>query len=73
VLRPEIFDELVEGEDLVPDALARLVKKGKVIASRYHGFWRAADTFKDRVELAEMFRLGHCPWMVWDPARRGSS
>jgi glucose-1-phosphate cytidylyltransferase len=75
IMRPGIFDALVEGEDLVPDALGRLLKDGKLIAHRYHGFWRAADTFKDRVELEEMFRKGQCPWMVWDstrsdPARR---
>jgi len=69
ILRPGIFDALVEGEDLVPDALGRLLKDGKLIAHRYHGFWRAADTFKDRVELEEMFRKGQCPWMVWDSTR----
>ncbi len=69
-LRPEIFDVLGEGDDLVPHALARLAKDGKLLAQRYTGFWRAADTFKDRAELEEMFRSGQCPWMLWDPQRR---
>jgi glucose-1-phosphate cytidylyltransferase len=69
VLRPGIFDVLVEGEDMVPDAFARLLKDGKLMAQRYSGFWRAADTFKDRVELDDMFRKGQCPWMVWDHSR----
>jgi glucose-1-phosphate cytidylyltransferase len=69
ILRPGIFDVLREGEDLVPDALVRLLDKGKLLAQRYTGFWRAADTFKDRVELEEAFRKGHCPWMLWDPQR----
>jgi glucose-1-phosphate cytidylyltransferase len=71
VLRPGIFDVLVEGEDLVPDAFGRLLKEGKLVAQRYSGFWRAADTFKDRVELEDMFRRRQCPWMVWDPMRGG--
>jgi glucose-1-phosphate cytidylyltransferase len=69
VLRQGIFDALVEGEDMVPEAFGRLLKDGKLIAQRHFGFWRAADTFKDRVELDEMFRKGQCPWMLWDSAR----
>jgi glucose-1-phosphate cytidylyltransferase len=69
ILRPAIFDALIEGEDLVPEAFGRLLKDGKLLAHRYFGFWRAADTFKDRVELDDMFRKGQCPWMVWDTLR----
>lgn len=65
VLRQGIFDALRDGEDMVPHALARLLADGRLTAQRYSGFWRAADTFKDRVELEEMFRRGLCPWMVW--------
>lgn len=71
VLRPAIFDVLREGEDMVPHAFARLVADGRLLAQRHHGFWRAADTFKDRVELEEMFQGGQCPWMVWDPLHNG--
>ncbi len=69
ILRQGIFDALVEGEDMVPEAFGRLLKDGKLIAQRHFGFWRAADTFKDRVELDDMFRKGQCPWMLWDSAR----
>jgi glucose-1-phosphate cytidylyltransferase len=69
ILRQGIFDALVEGEDMVPEAFGRLLKDGKLIAQRHFGFWRAADTFKDRVELDEMFRKGQCPWMLWDTTR----
>jgi glucose-1-phosphate cytidylyltransferase len=68
-MRPAIFDALREGEDMVPDGLLRLLDVGKLSAYRYEGFWRAADTFKDRVELDDMFRRGQSPWMVWDPQR----
>jgi glucose-1-phosphate cytidylyltransferase len=73
ILRPAIFDALVEGEDMVPEAFGRLLKDGRLIAQRYHGFWRAADTFKDRVELEDMFRRRQCPWMVWDRVRGGAA
>ncbi|HEY3007288.1 MAG TPA: glucose-1-phosphate cytidylyltransferase [Micromonosporaceae bacterium] len=69
VLRPEIFDALREGEDLMPHAFGRVLADGRLMAHRYTGFWRAADTFKDRAELEEMFHKGQCPWMLWDPLR----
>jgi len=73
VMRPSIFDALREGEDMVPHAFARLVPQRKLLAQRYNGFWRAADTFKDRAELEDMFHRGQCPWMLWDPLRRGGT
>jgi glucose-1-phosphate cytidylyltransferase len=73
VMRPDIFDVLREGEDMVPHAFHRLVPRGKLLAQRYTGFWRAADTFKDRAELEDMFHRGQCPWMLWDAQRGGRS
>jgi glucose-1-phosphate cytidylyltransferase len=69
VMRPGIFDALREGEDMVPHAFDRLLAQRKLLAYPLSGFWRAADTFKDRVELEEMYQNGECPWMVWDPQR----
>jgi glucose-1-phosphate cytidylyltransferase len=68
-LRPAIFDALRAGEDMVPHAFGRLLDQGRLLAHRYTGFWRAADTFKDRAELEEMFQKGQCPWMLWDSHR----
>jgi glucose-1-phosphate cytidylyltransferase len=69
VMRPAVLDALREGEDLVPHAFDRLLRQRKLMAYPLEGFWRAADTFKDRVELEEMFQRGQCPWMLWDPQR----
>ncbi|HEX3959287.1 MAG TPA: sugar phosphate nucleotidyltransferase [Trebonia sp.] len=71
VLRPEVFDHLNEGEDLVEDVLPRLVSKRKVIAYPYKGFWTPADTVKERAHLEEMYYQGNCPWMIWDQERSG--
>jgi glucose-1-phosphate cytidylyltransferase len=73
ILRPEIFDELNEGEDLVEDALARLVRRGRVVAYPYKGYWSPADTAKERAQLDELYDKGHCPWMIWDPERSGAT
>jgi glucose-1-phosphate cytidylyltransferase len=72
VLRPEIFDYLNEGEDLVGDAIMRrLVPQRRVLAYPYKGYWSPADTVKERVQLEELYHRGNCPWMVWDAERSG--
>ena len=73
VLRPEIFDYLGEGEDLVGDAIPRLIAKRKVLAYPYKGYWCPADTVKERALLEERYYKGDCPWMVWDPERSGAA
>jgi len=72
LLRPEIFDHLNEGEDLVDDAIQRLVTQRQVLAYPYKGYWSPADTVKERVHLEEMYHSGNCPWMLWDPERSGA-
>ena len=73
VLRPEVFDYLHEGEDLVEDALGRLIPQRRVVAYPYKGYWSPANTVKERAQLEEMYYRGHCPWMVWDPERSGAA
>jgi glucose-1-phosphate cytidylyltransferase len=66
IMRPEMFDELREGEDIVPHALDRMHPKGTLMAQRYTGFWRAVDTFKDRAEMEDLAQRGVAPWMLWN-------
>jgi glucose-1-phosphate cytidylyltransferase len=73
ILRPEIFDHLDEGEDLVEKAIVRLVPQGRVLAYPWKGYWSPADTVKERAQLEEMYRQGNCPWMIWDPERSGQA
>ncbi len=72
LMRPEIFDELREDEDLVEDAIVRLVRRGRVAAYPYKGYWTPADTVKERVLLEELYQRADCPWMLWDPERSGA-
>jgi glucose-1-phosphate cytidylyltransferase len=73
ILRPEIFDYLNEGEDLVENAIVRLVARRRVLAYPYKGYWSPADTVKERAQLDEMYHRGNCPWMIWDADRSGAA
>lgn len=66
VLTREIFDLLPPGGDLVEDACARLAAQGRLFGYQHHGFWKPADTFKERAELDLAYQSGYRPWMVWE-------
>lgn len=68
VLSQDVFDHLPEGGDLVADALEALLAKDLVYGYKYDGFWKPADTFKERAELDEGYHYGKRPWMLWDDA-----
>jgi glucose-1-phosphate cytidylyltransferase len=69
---PEIFDYLHEGEDLVTDAFPRLAAERRLIAWQHDGFWKPADTVKERSELDTLARRHVRPWAVWDEATRSA-
>lgn len=64
----EIFDHLQEGEDLVTDALRRLASARRLLAFPHRGFWKPADTVKERSELDSMARHHERPWALWAEA-----
>jgi len=72
-LRPEIFDNLDSGEDLVGDAFGRLLEQGRLLGYPYDGFWAPADTYKERAHLEELFVSGTRPWALWDVDRGATS
>lgn len=65
VLRQSIFDEMKENEELVEQPFQRLIEKKKLAVYRHTGFWRAMDTFKDKISFDRMEAQGQCPWMLW--------
>lgn len=64
-LRPQIFDVMQDGEELVEQPFQRLIAQGKLRSRKHQGFWSAMDTFKDKITLDRMEARGECPWMVW--------
>jgi glucose-1-phosphate cytidylyltransferase len=65
VLRQDIFNYIEKGDELVEHPFNRLIEKQLLAVYRHSGFWRAMDTFKDKITLDRMEARGDCPWMVW--------
>jgi len=65
VLRKDIFDYIESGDELVEKPFQRLIDRRLLSVYRHAGFWRAMDTFKDKITFDRMEAQGTCPWMVW--------
>ena len=68
IFRPELFEYLKPGDELVEGPFARLIAAGKLQADQYDGFWAPMDTLKDVQALQAAFDQGRPPWAVWQPA-----
>lgn len=62
LLRPQIFEYMREGEELVIEPFQRLIEANQLMAYRHDGFWRSMDTLKDRQVLEDMVEQGYMPW-----------
>lgn len=67
IFRPEIFDFVGPGEDLIEEPFARLIAAGKLQGDPYEGYWAPMDTLKDVQGLQGAFDTGRPPWAVWQP------
>ena len=64
VLRREIFDYMQPGEELLEEPFSRLLKQSKLFAYKYEGFWKAMDTFKDKIVFERMYGREDLPWKM---------
>lgn len=65
VLQNKIFDYIRDGEELVDEPFQRLIMEEKLFGYRYTGFWKAMDTFKDKMAFDEMYSSDISPWELW--------
>jgi glucose-1-phosphate cytidylyltransferase len=48
------------------EPLERLAAAGDLRAYRHDGFWDCLDTYKDAVELNDLWGQGKAPWKLWE-------
>jgi|SRR5690242_12651831 len=66
VLRPELFNYIRDGEEMVEKPFQRLITERKLMAHLHDGYWACMDTFKERQELEDVYSRGVVPWAVWN-------
>jgi glucose-1-phosphate cytidylyltransferase len=65
IFRPEIFDYIRPGEELIEEPFSRLIKARLLHADPYEGYWAPMDTLKDVQALQRAYDSGKPPWAVW--------
>jgi len=63
------LDYMGEGSVLEREPLERLAADRQLSAYRHEGFWDCMDTYKDAVELNDLWSSGAAPWPI--PATSG--
>ena len=62
VFEAAVLGYLEEHSVLEREPLARLAADGQLSAHRHEGFWDCMDTYKDAVELNDLWASGEAPW-----------
>ncbi|NND33204.1 MAG: glucose-1-phosphate cytidylyltransferase [Saprospiraceae bacterium] len=65
LLRPEIFDYMNCGDELVEKPFQKLIREQRLWAYHHRGFWQSMDTFKDKMLLDDLESKGETYWEVW--------
>jgi glucose-1-phosphate cytidylyltransferase len=68
-----VLDYLERDSVLEREPLERLAAAEELRAHRHEGFWECMDTYKDAVQLNDLWASGAAPWRLWEqddpPAR----
>jgi glucose-1-phosphate cytidylyltransferase len=62
---PGVFDYLTESSVLEREPLEDLAAQGQLSAFKHTGFWECMDTYKDAVELNDLWAQERPPWKIW--------
>jgi glucose-1-phosphate cytidylyltransferase len=65
---PAALDYIGEESVLEREPLQRLAAAGELNAYRHEGFWDCMDTYKDAVELNDLWAAGQAPWPTPTPS-----
>jgi glucose-1-phosphate cytidylyltransferase len=62
---PGVFDYLTTSSVLEREPLEGLADDGQLRAYRHTGFWECMDTYKDAVQLNDLWQRERPPWKLW--------
>ena len=67
VLNRRVFDSLKGGdaEILETEPLERLAAEGQLMAYKHDGFFFPVDTYRDYLQVNELWNEGRASWKVW--------
>ncbi len=67
-----IFENIQDGEEIIPAPFNRLIAKNKLFSVPYEGFFACMDTYKEKQMFDDLQESGDRPWEVWRYPRHES-
>ncbi len=66
VLNPKVID-FIEGDETIweREPLETLALNGEIQAFKHDGFWQPMDTYREVIELNELWNSNRAPWKNW--------
>jgi glucose-1-phosphate cytidylyltransferase len=65
VFEPEIFDYLDDKSVLETKPLETLADEGQLAAFKHFGFWKPMDTYRETLELNQLWDRNQAKWRIW--------
>ena len=65
VFSRRVFDILDENCILEQRPLMQMADMGELALYLHKGFWKSMDTYRDYLELNDMWKRGDTPWKIW--------
>jgi len=64
VFKKDIFKYMKKTDVLEKQTFSRLIPGRNLVVYQHKGFWRCMDTYKDTLELNNLWRSGKKPWVM---------
>ena len=61
-----IFDYLGPDDILEREPFERLAEERNIVAYRHHDFWECMDTYKDALNLNQLWQTNRAGWKIWN-------
>lgn len=65
IFEPSIFNYLSNDCALEKEPLEKLSRSRDLMAYRHDGFWQPMDTYRETIELNELWDTNQAPWKIW--------
>ena len=66
VFEPDTLSKIAKDSVLEREPLETLAANGQLRAFKHEGFWECMDTYKDAVQLNDLWASGEAPWKLWN-------
>lgn len=66
VFEPRVLDYIQGEVELEREPLERLARERQVTMYRHEGFWHCMDTYRDYMDLNDLWDSDDPPWKIWD-------